>query len=467
MYLGTILFVAAFIIIATITVIGNILVILAVFSNHRLRNPANFLMVNLAVSDLCQGALTMPVRIAEVMNTNDESLIRCDLVISLTILFHSASNFNLALIALDRFIAVSKPFAYANVMKTSIYKIIIALSWLCCLLLSGAIVVGWRKDIPEDAGAICRYGTTLTREYIILYVCVVDVTPLVIMLVTYSYIFRTTRRQIRQIRAHERAVHHAAINQGCECLKESDMSNASAHSQSNEEAPAAPSGIEVDHSMNPEPEEADDTAPAVHAIPEEDSPEEEIPEEESAGEMCNNNNCDIQNDAKESVTPENGHLSLSTIWTNNLDPIEAEISSTGETHNNYNNNHAVKEKVAPRNSNSGNVPLSTTQTRKATKTVMAIMGFFIILCLPITIIDVIELWCTFCPSTPPPVYTVALCMVASNSSVNVFVYGGYNTDYRKAYSKIWRRVKHAFLNIFTRTKNTAQSAAQTVSSRWH
>ena len=453
MDLGDILFVVAFLIIATLTVIGNIVVILAVFSNHRLQNPANFLIVNLAISDFFQGALTMPLRIAELLNSSDHTLIQCDLVISLTILFHSASNFNLALIALDRFIAVSKPFAYANVMKTSSYKIVIALTWLFCLILSGCPVVGWRKEITEDAGAVCRYGTTLTEEYIILYVCVVDVAPVVIMLVTYTYIFRTTRRQIRQIRAQEIAVKHAAINQACDYRRASDTSF-----QSGREAPATPSAIAgPENSLNPV--DGDEAGSFVPGSP--------IQADDYAGKTPNNNNnSDDLNDTKKSETPQNpsnAHISaLST--TGHLNPIQPELSSTGGTSNVNNNYDVVKNKLTPKNSNSKNVPLSTTRSRKATKTVLAIIGFFIVLCMPITIIDAIELWCKSCAHIPRAVVTVALCMVSSNSSVNVFVYGGYNTDYRKAYWNIWKRVKRTFLNIFAQTTKRTVQPTQTVSS---
>lgn len=446
------MFVVAFLLIAVTTVIGNILVILAVFSNRRLQNPANFLMVNLAVSDFFQGALTMPMRLAEVLNTSEDGLIRCDWVISLTILFHSASNFNLALIALDRFIAVSRPFAYANVMKTSSYKIVIGVTWFCCLVLASCPVVGWRKDFSDTAGTICRYNTTLTEEYIILYVFVVDLAPLVIMLVAYTYIFRTTRRQIRKIRAQEIAVKHAAINQACDSRRSSDAIP---------DTQAARSGIADNHS----------TCSFVRASLSQ-------PEEKRSAETSNNNNNIVSAnqtiEAKPPLNPQNSANEHASISTSRGDLMQPEPSNSQElSHSSINcvkgngessNRKDSKERMTPGNSNGRNVPLSTTRTRKATRTVLAIMGFFIVLCLPITLIDVIELWWTSCGQIPPAVITIALCMVASNSSVNVFVYGGYNTDYSTAYWRIWHRVKDFFLGIFASTKITAQSAARTVSS---
>lgn len=455
---GDILFVVALLLIAIITVIGNILVILAVFSNRRLQNPANYLIANLAVSDLFQGALSMPLRTAESLNTSDHSLIRCDIVISLTILFHSASNFNLALIALDRFIAISKPFSYGNAVKTSSYKIVIAITWLFCIILSGSIMVGWQKQTPGDVGTICRYGTTLTDEYLIMYVCIVDVIPLIIMLITYTYIFRTTRRQISQIRAQEIAVNHAAINQAFDCRRESDANASWEHSQN--DVGSRPASVpEAGRANSAEEDNVNDSVVRDISLK---------PEEETVEEVTNNNNnSDEIKPAEVAVTSQNTSNNVAHLSTKqHLNPIQPDIGSTCESYynnNNHNKNGGVrKTRVTSQNSNSSNLPLSTTRTRKATRTVLAIMGFFIVLCLPITIIDAIDVWCK-CGTIPQPVITIALCMVSSNSSVNVFVYGGYNTDYRKAYWNIWRRVKQWFSNLFSRTKSTVQSA-QTVSS---
>ena len=449
-----ILFVAVLLLIAVVTVIGNVLVILAVFSNRRLQNPANYLIVNLAVSDFFQGALSLPIRTAGLLNTGNESLVRCDVVISLIILFHSASNFNLALIALDRFIAVSKPFSYANAVKTFGYKIVIGLTWLFCLILSGCIIVGWQKN-PEEPGKICRFSATLTDEYLIMYVCIVDVTPLTIMMITYTYIFRATRRHISHIRAHEIAVNHAAINQAFDSRRQSDAC-ASKQSQNDTETQNA-----VSKADNANATEKDKATKSVNDT--------SLKHEEEA-EMSNNNN-DGDELKQEEVPAQDtdGKVVAQLSVQQQASPIQSEMSRACESCNDNLNNGGGglrKPRITSQNSTStSSLPLSTSRTRKATRTVLAIMGFFIVLCLPITIIDVIEVWCRTCP-VPRPVIVIALCMVGSNSAVNVFVYGGYNTDYRKAYWNIWRRLKQTFSSLFSRTKNTVQSV-QTVTNSSH
>ena len=449
-----ILFVAVLLLIAVVTVIGNVVVILAVFSNRRLQNPANYLIANLAVSDFFQGALSLPIRTAGLLNTSNESLVRCDVVISLIILFHSASNFNLALIALDRFIAVSKPFSYANNVKTFGYKIVIGLTWLFCLILSGCIIVGWQKN-PENPGKICRFSTTLTDEYLIMYVCIVDVTPLTIMMITYTYIFRATRRHISHIRAHEIAVNNAAINQAYDSRRQSD---ASACEQSQNDI--GTQNAAVSKADNANATEKDKATKSVNDT--------SLKHEEEEAEMSNNNNGG--DELKQEGVPAqdtDGKVVAQLSVQQQASRIQSEMSRVCESCNDNLKNGSEglkKPRITSQNSTSS-LPLSTSRTRKATRTVLAIMGFFIVLCLPITIIDVIDVWCRTCP-IPQPVIAIALCMVGSNSAVNVFVYGGYNTDYRKAYWNIWRRLKQTFSSLFSRTKNTVQSV-QTVTNSSH
>ena len=426
---GDTVFVVTLLLLSVIAVIGNILVILAVYTNRRLQTPANFLIVNLAVSDFIQGALNYPLRCVEVLNTGNQSLVRCDVVIALTILFHSASNLNLALIALDRFFAVGCPFAYTSRVKNSSYRIIIAISWLFCIILAGCPLVGWRrKTDPGSAGSVCRYTDILTENYIIMYVFFVDVLPLVIMFITYGYIFHTTRRQIGKIRALENAARHAAVNRAFECRRES-------------EAVSEVSRSGTDPSF-------------AH-----DSPSQQ--KEGSSGDTTHNNNNGDANEAKKSLSAQESNdqqVSLSAIPTDRRFSKQMETNPASKKTAKSSQVKDDNSEVRPQKTKNRKVPSSTARTRKATRTVLAIIGFFIVLFLPITIIDIIELGGKSRVKIPQPVFIVALCMVCANTCVNMFVYGGYNTDYRKAYWSVLRRAKNAFLNIFTRTKNTVRTA---------
>ena len=100
----------------------------------------------------------------------------------------------------------------------------------------------------------------------------------------------------------------------------------------------------------------------------------------------------------------------------------------------------------------GNVPrvrrrrtTEAARQRKSAKTVCLIVGLFILLMLPIVVIDVVEM--VGGPVIPPLFIKIAVGMTYANHCVNVFVYAGCSGDYKKTFAKIFSRVKR----FFTRT----------------
>ena len=63
-----------------------------------------------------------------------------------------------------------------------------------------------------------------------------------------------------------------------------------------------------------------------------------------------------------------------------------------------------------------------------------LIGVFILLVLPIVVIDVVEMWEQ--PSAPPIVVNIAICLIYANSGVNVFIYAGWNAEYRRNFHRI-------------------------------
>ena len=72
------------VVVSVVAVFGNLMVIVAILWNKRLRTvPYNFLFLNLAVADMLQGAIAMPLRLADQLNQADKKpLIPCLVVIS-------------------------------------------------------------------------------------------------------------------------------------------------------------------------------------------------------------------------------------------------------------------------------------------------------------------------------------------------------------------------------------------------
>lgn len=113
--------------------VGNIFVIVATAKFQRLRrNISNFLLLNLAISDLLSSAVIMPYQLATVINVD---IIRyngtlCEIGGALTYPILLTSTLTLVMLAIDRFIAMSDPLRYrARVTHKTIYTMI-AYTWL-------------------------------------------------------------------------------------------------------------------------------------------------------------------------------------------------------------------------------------------------------------------------------------------------------------------------------------------------
>ena len=71
--------------------------------------------------------------------------------------------------------------------------------------------------------------------------------------------------------------------------------------------------------------------------------------------------------------------------------------------------------------------------------IITLVGLFIILVLPNTVIDLIG---AFGEShVPPLIAKIAVCMIYTNATINLFVYAGFNGEFRRTFCEIFRSVK--------------------------
>lgn len=130
-----------------VTIIGNILVCVAVCLVRKLRRPCNYLLVSLAVSDLCVAILVMPMALLyEILGRWSFGPIVCDVWVSFDVLSCTASILNLCMISVDRYYAITKPLEY-GVKRTPRRMIAcVTLVWLAaaCISLPPLLILGNR-----------------------------------------------------------------------------------------------------------------------------------------------------------------------------------------------------------------------------------------------------------------------------------------------------------------------------------
>ncbi|XP_024142490.1 trace amine-associated receptor 4-like [Oryzias melastigma] len=118
-------------IISIITVVLNLLVIIAVSHFRQLHSPTNIILLSLAVSDFLVGLLLLPLEIYR--NTSCWFLgeIMCAVYYYLACYIPYTSIGNIILISVDRYVAICQPLHYPTRITTVRVKTCVCLCWLC------------------------------------------------------------------------------------------------------------------------------------------------------------------------------------------------------------------------------------------------------------------------------------------------------------------------------------------------
>lgn len=123
-----------------ITIVGNVLVILGVFTHKPLRIVQNFFIVSLAVADLTVATLVMPLNVAyTILGRWMFGSHICKMWLTSDVLCCTASILNLCAIALDRFWAITDPINYAQKRTVKRVLVMIAGVWVLSLLISSLL----------------------------------------------------------------------------------------------------------------------------------------------------------------------------------------------------------------------------------------------------------------------------------------------------------------------------------------
>ncbi|XP_070573438.1 adenosine receptor A2a-like [Ptychodera flava] len=188
------------IVIAVLAVFGNGLVIWVIYQNKRLQTITNYFILSLAVADFLVGSLAIPFAILTSygLPANFEA---CLFMLSFLLGLCASSTFSLIGVSVDRYIAIVHPLRYHSYMTTKSAVAMIAASWFIAMIIGTLPMMGWNLGRPEEPQ--CFFMDVIAMEYMFFNFIVAIIVPLVVMLILYSIIFNTARKQIRSIAALE------------------------------------------------------------------------------------------------------------------------------------------------------------------------------------------------------------------------------------------------------------------------
>ncbi|KAM9208978.1 olfactory receptor 1f45-like [Dugong dugon] len=113
------------------TVLGNLLIILAISTDSRLHNPMYFFLSNLSFVDVCFSSTTVPKMLANhILGSQTISFPGCLTQMYFLFEFADMDNFLLAVMSYDRFVAVCHPLHYTTKMTHQLCTLLVVGSWV-------------------------------------------------------------------------------------------------------------------------------------------------------------------------------------------------------------------------------------------------------------------------------------------------------------------------------------------------
>ena len=113
------------------TVLGNLLILLAIIMDSHLHIPMYFFLCNLSFVDTCFSSTTVPKVLANhVLRSQTISFSECLTQMYFVFMFMDMDNFLLAVMAYDRFVAVCHPLHYSAKMTPQLCVRLVTGSWI-------------------------------------------------------------------------------------------------------------------------------------------------------------------------------------------------------------------------------------------------------------------------------------------------------------------------------------------------
>ncbi|GLD55738.1 alpha-2Db adrenergic receptor-like protein [Lates japonicus] len=183
------------------TVVGNVLVVVAVFTSRALRAPQNLFLVSLASADILVATLVIPFSLAnEVMGYWYFGSTWCSFYLALDVLFCTSSIVHLCAISLDRYWSVTKAVSYNRKRTPKRIKAMISIVWLISIVISSPPLLMTQKEENlevEGESDTQRQECLLNNQtWYILSSCLVSFfAPGVIMILVYCKIYRVAKQR--------------------------------------------------------------------------------------------------------------------------------------------------------------------------------------------------------------------------------------------------------------------------------
>uniref|UniRef100_A0A1A8MZN7 Alpha-2B adrenergic receptor n=1 Tax=Nothobranchius pienaari TaxID=704102 RepID=A0A1A8MZN7_9TELE len=195
---ATAAFATAITLMIVFTIVGNIMVIIAVLTSRSLRGPQNLFLVSLAAADILVATLIIPFSLAnELLGYWYFRSLWCEIYLALDVLFCTSSIVHLCAISLDRYLSISRV-TYGRQRTPRRIKAAIVVVWLISAIISFPPLLSLNKsegDDPGNRGPQCQLNDE--RWYILYSTIGSFFAPCLIMILVYLRIYQIAKQRTR------------------------------------------------------------------------------------------------------------------------------------------------------------------------------------------------------------------------------------------------------------------------------
>ena len=185
-------------------IVGNLLVLIIVLAHVQTSRAQLFsFLCSLSVADLLVGLIYCPLLLVSVVKQSwvfGNSMCHVHAVtvgISL-----NASLMNLCAISVDRYYFITRPLRYGDIVTRRRTVISIVFVWLHSVFWAIAPLFGWGEYVYEAGTATCKpnwNGEGVgNKSYALCLAVVCFLFPVLVMILAYSMIYKTARKQLRK-----------------------------------------------------------------------------------------------------------------------------------------------------------------------------------------------------------------------------------------------------------------------------
>uniref|UniRef100_UPI00398E8C59 alpha-2B adrenergic receptor n=1 Tax=Pristiophorus japonicus TaxID=55135 RepID=UPI00398E8C59 len=367
------------------TIIGNVLVIIAVLTSRSLQAPQNLFLVSLAAADILVATLVMPFSLAnELMGYWYFKKIWCEIYLALDVLFCTSSIVHLCAISLDRYWSVTQAIQYNSKRTPRRIRCVILTVWFIAGVISFPPLISMNKNLGADEIPVCRLND---EKWYILSSCIGSFfAPCVIMILVYMKIYQVAKQRTRQSPSNRKAALVSAT-----MAKDKDQ------------ASSGPNGPEKETQAKDKEQAADSSS--------------------SSQEECSGK--------------EKSHRKTEAPGSPKL--------AQGENNSNSKREEHFGRREKPLTPSAIRSKAIQNREKRFTFVLSVVIGVFILCWFPFFFSYSLTAICPATCSVPPVIFKFFFWIGYCNSSLNPVIYTIFNQDFRRAFKKILCREQNRSL----------------------